>query len=170
MVQTLRISARSQGGSVENDHELLNSFVQIQDTDAFRELVHRHERTVLAACRLVLCEPADIDDAFQATFLVLLKKAKSLDAAAPLGGWLFAVAHRVSPSDFSVRAKATERGPEGCEVLETRSGEVGLKVGMYLRTVRLREVVGVGAYPHPRPGEPRGLKSPAQFQALLQIH
>jgi RNA polymerase sigma factor (sigma-70 family) len=104
MVQTLRISARSQDGSVQSDHELLARFGQSEDADAFRELVHRHSRTVLAACRQVLFEPADIDDAFQATFLVLLKKAKSLDASASLGGWLFAVAHRVS-----VRARSDRR-------------------------------------------------------------
>jgi RNA polymerase sigma factor (sigma-70 family) len=104
MVQRLRISARAQGRSAQSDHELLNRFVGSQDADAFRELVHRHERTVLAACRQVLCEPADIDDAFQATFLVLLKKAKSIDASAPLAGWLFAVAHRVS-----VRARSDRR-------------------------------------------------------------
>jgi RNA polymerase sigma factor (sigma-70 family) len=104
IVQTLRLSARPKGGSAESDHELLVRFVQSQDADAFRELVHRHERTVLAACRQVLSEPADIDDAFQATFLALLKKAKSLDASAPLAGWLFAVAHRVS-----VRARSDTR-------------------------------------------------------------
>jgi RNA polymerase sigma factor (sigma-70 family) len=104
MVQSLRSSVRANGTSAESDHELLSRFVGGQDADAFRELVHRHERTVLAACRQVLSEPADIEDAFQATFLVLLKKAKSLDASAPLGGWLFAVAHRVS-----VRARSDTR-------------------------------------------------------------
>jgi hypothetical protein len=60
MVQTLRISARSEGDSALSGHELFARFVENEDADAFRELVHRHERTVLAACRQVLCEPADI--------------------------------------------------------------------------------------------------------------
>src|SRR4051812_39006412 len=104
MVQKLRRSARSGAAPADSDHELLSRFVRRDDPEAFRELVHRHERTVLAACRQVLYDPADIDDAFQATFLVLLKKVRSLDASAPLGGWLFAVAHRVS-----VRARANTR-------------------------------------------------------------
>jgi RNA polymerase sigma factor (sigma-70 family) len=104
MVQALRASARGKAGPLESDHELLTRFVQAEDAEAFRELVRRHQPTVLAACRQVLSGHADIDDAFQATFLVLLKKAKSLDASAPLGGWLFAVAHRVS-----VRARADAR-------------------------------------------------------------
>ncbi len=123
MVQTLRISVRPKGDSAESDHELLSRFVQNADADAFRELVHRHERTVLAACRQVLSEPADIDDAFQATFLVLLKKARSLDASAPLGGWLFAVAHRVAVrarSDIRRRctreAEAASRKPTTVEL------------------------------------------------------
>jgi RNA polymerase sigma factor (sigma-70 family) len=104
-VQTLRAAARPRAGvAAESDHALLTRFVQRHDADAFRELVRRHERTVLAACRQVLPDPADVEDAFQATFLVLLKKARALDASAPLGGWLFGVAHRVA-----VRARSDTR-------------------------------------------------------------
>src|SRR5207253_10796152 len=69
-----------------------------------------------------------------------------------------------------VRAKAAQSGPEGSEILELRSRKVALEVGMDMRAVRLSEVVRVGAYPHPRPRKPSGLKSPAQLQALLQVH
>src|SRR5260370_42660674 len=72
-------------------------------------------------------------------------------------------------SAFSVRAKAAESGPEGREILEPRSREVALEVGMDVRTVRLSEVVRVGAYPDPRPRKPGGLEAPAQLQALRQV-
>jgi hypothetical protein len=83
---------------------------------------------------------------------------------------LIVLAFRTGPLEFSVRTKAAESCPEGREILEPRSREVALEIDMYVRTVRLSEVVRVGAYPRPRPRKPSGLKSPAQLQALLQIH
>ncbi|HUR53620.1 MAG TPA: sigma-70 family RNA polymerase sigma factor, partial [Gemmataceae bacterium] len=74
IVNTLRQSA-PKADPADGDHELLARFVSDHDEDAFRALVARHGGTVLAACRQVLANPADTDDAFQATFLVLLKKA-----------------------------------------------------------------------------------------------
>jgi len=96
VVSTLRASARRKADAPDGDRDLLTRFVKHRDEAAFRSLVHRHGPTVLTACRQVLSDPADIDDAFQATFLVLLKKVQSIDAAVPLGGWLFTAAHRVA--------------------------------------------------------------------------
>jgi RNA polymerase sigma factor (sigma-70 family) len=88
----------------ESDRQLLDRFTADGDEEAFAVLVRRHGRTVLAACRQVLADPADIDDAFQATFLTLLKKAKRVNWADSLGNWLYAVAHRVA-----VHARADTR-------------------------------------------------------------
>jgi RNA polymerase sigma factor (sigma-70 family) len=93
LVDTLRTSARP---AVDADRDLLARFAADRDEAAFRGLVTRHGPTVLAACRQVLSDPADIDDVFQATFLVLMKKAKAVADADRLGGWLFAVAHRTA--------------------------------------------------------------------------
>jgi RNA polymerase sigma factor (sigma-70 family) len=79
-----------------SDRQLLLRSVTGVDEDAFGELVRRHERTVLAACHQVLSDPADIEDAFQATFLALFQQAKHVKWDVSLGGWLFAVAHRVA--------------------------------------------------------------------------
>src|SRR5262245_30316172 len=83
--------ASSPGLAAATDGELLARYLSESDQGAFAELVRRHERTVLAACRQVLSEPADVDDAFQATFLVLVQQAKRLRCPGSLGGWLFAV-------------------------------------------------------------------------------
>jgi RNA polymerase sigma factor (sigma-70 family) len=95
LASTLRASRRTTDPA-ETDGELLGRFVQSRDEAAFRALVDRHAKTVLAACRQVLTDPADIDDAFQAAFVVLFRRAKKAAEVASLGGWLFAVTHRVS--------------------------------------------------------------------------
>jgi RNA polymerase sigma factor (sigma-70 family) len=87
------------------DEELLNRFVRARDATgelAFRELVDRHGRMVLAICRQVLRHSHDVDDAFQATFLVLIRKARSIRAQESLGPWLSSVAYRTAQ-----RARAT---------------------------------------------------------------
>ncbi len=96
----------------DTDHELLARFTAGRDEAAFRALVNRHANTVLSACRQVLTDPADIDDAFQAVFLVLLKKAKAVDATTPLGGWLYAVAHRLAVRCRSDKARRSAREAE----------------------------------------------------------
>lgn len=89
-----------------SDRDLLAGFATGRDPEAFEVLVRRHARFVHAACRQVLSDPADIDDAFQATFLVLIRKAKSVTWNASLGGWLYAVAHRLA---VRTRANAHKR-------------------------------------------------------------
>jgi RNA polymerase sigma factor (sigma-70 family) len=63
---------------------------------AFAALVERHGPMVLRVCRHVLADPNDADDSFQATFLILVKKARSLWVQESLGPWLHRVAHRVA--------------------------------------------------------------------------
>src|SRR5205807_465600 len=62
----------------------------------FEALVRRHERLIRSAVGRVLSDPDDADDAFQATFLVLIRRARSIDWRAGLGPWLYGVAHRVA--------------------------------------------------------------------------
>src|SRR4051812_8828735 len=73
------------------DADLLRRFAHHRDDDAFAHLLARHGPLVYAACRRLLPDPLDVEDAFQATFLVLVRRA---DAAAgrPLGPWLHRVA------------------------------------------------------------------------------
>ncbi|MGO9468495.1 MAG: RNA polymerase sigma factor [Isosphaeraceae bacterium] len=84
-----------------DDDELLKRFAAQRDEVAFAALVARHGRMVLGVCRRVLHNEHDIEDAFQATFLVLVSRATAIRDGDLLGHWIYGVAHRVA-----VRARA----------------------------------------------------------------
>jgi RNA polymerase sigma factor (sigma-70 family) len=86
------------------DAELLRRFLSDRDPAAFEALVRRHGPAVLSACRKVLTDPADVEDAFQAAFLVLLRDAKGIRRETAVGSWLYGVAHRVA-----LRVRAARR-------------------------------------------------------------
>jgi RNA polymerase sigma factor (sigma-70 family) len=94
-----------------NDRQLLERFLRQHDESAFTALVQRHERRVYSALTKVLRDPADVEDAFQATFLVLVRKASSVRWREGLGTWLYAVAHRVAVHARSqVRSRLRREG------------------------------------------------------------
>lgn len=76
------------------DAELLNRFVQQRDEAAFELLVWRHEHMVFGLCRRLLRDEHDAEDAFQATFLTLSRKAASIGRREALSSWLYKVAYR----------------------------------------------------------------------------
>jgi RNA polymerase sigma factor (sigma-70 family) len=84
---------------------LLESFLTQRDESAFEALLRRHAPMVLGICRRVLRHPQDAEDAFQATFLVLVRKAGSLRSRELLGNWLYGVAYRTAMSARAMSAK-----------------------------------------------------------------
>ena len=105
------------GGPDAADADLLRRFADARDEAAFAAILRRHGPMVLAACRRVLRDTHAAEDAFQAAFLVLARKAASVRNAGALAGWLHGVACRVSRE---ARTRAARRrkhegrvGPRG---------------------------------------------------------
>lgn len=94
-----------------SDARLLERFLAHRDEAAFAALVVRHGAMVLNTCQAVLKDPAAVDDAFQATFVLLFRKGESIRGREALGGWLHRVAYRVSLQARS--AAARRRDVEG---------------------------------------------------------
>jgi RNA polymerase sigma factor (sigma-70 family) len=88
------------------DGELLERFVARREEAAFAELLRRYGPMVLCTCRGLLRNAHDAEDAFQATFLVLVRRAGALEKRACLGSWLYAVARRTA---LSARRAAARR-------------------------------------------------------------
>ena len=101
------------------DGQLLGRFADDHDHRAFELLVARHGPMVLRVCRAVLADPHDVEDAFQAVFLVLARRASSVRSRDSVASWLFGVASRVS-----ARAKvdAARRRKHERLAAESRSG------------------------------------------------
>lgn len=96
LVSHVRSLADASPASVIPDSELLSSFLASRDELAFELLVWRHGMMVLNTCRRIIGSSADVEDAFQATFLTLIRKAPHIRTGQALAGWLHQVAHRVA--------------------------------------------------------------------------
>jgi RNA polymerase sigma factor (sigma-70 family) len=88
------------------DRELLARFAARRDESALAALLRRHGPLVLSVCRSILNDEHDAEDAFQATFLVFVRRASSLTPDGSLGSWLYGVACRVA---LKARALAAKR-------------------------------------------------------------
>jgi RNA polymerase sigma factor (sigma-70 family) len=105
-LQMLRRVAARYARVEHEDAELLARFVRQCDEAAFEVLVQRHGPMVWSVCRRLLTRTEDAEDVFQATFVVLLRRAGSIRDASRLGNWLYGVAYRVA---VRARARAARR-------------------------------------------------------------
>jgi RNA polymerase sigma factor (sigma-70 family) len=123
VIHHLRRVVRQDGGGELTDAQLLDRFVRHRDEAAFELLVWRHAALVLGTCRRLLHDRHEAEDAFQATFLVLVRKAASISKRASVGSWLYKVACRIAgrarsrsarracrplPTDIPARADSDE--------------------------------------------------------------
>jgi RNA polymerase sigma factor (sigma-70 family) len=106
VLRHIRRLAAAGGGRAWSDGQLLQAFAADGDQAAFAALVERHGRLVLSVCRRVLRHEHDAEDAFQATFLVLARKAGSIRKQDALPSWLYGVAYRTA---MKARASAARR-------------------------------------------------------------
>ena len=106
LIHRLRAATGRGNDRESTDAELLNAYISCGDGMAFEAIVRRHGRMVLSLCRRLLRNHADADDAFQATFLVLVRKAASIRPRNMLPGWLYGVAYKAS---LKVRTSSARR-------------------------------------------------------------
>src|SRR5262249_25652487 len=120
------LAAQAEGDLTDGD--LLGRFCRRGEETAFALLVQRHGPMVLSVCRRVAENADDAEDAFQATFLVLARRAASIQKQSSLASWLYGVARRVAAHARSraARRRAQERRslpmprPEPCDELTWR--------------------------------------------------
>jgi RNA polymerase sigma factor (sigma-70 family) len=97
------------------DGQLLDAYVRNREEAAFAALVHRHGPMVWGVCRRILGNDSDVEDAFQATFLVLVRKAASVVPREQIANWLYGVARQTATK---ARAMAVKRNTREKQVKE----------------------------------------------------
>jgi RNA polymerase sigma factor (sigma-70 family) len=113
-----RIGAAPDGGLT--DAQLVERFVARRDEAAFELLLWRHGPMVLGVCRRLLRKGHDVEDAFQATFLALVREAGSLRRRDSVAGWLYSVAYRVTLKLKASESRRARREAQGADLLPAR--------------------------------------------------
>src|SRR5213076_1795656 len=115
VIQHLRRAMLLRDGAGLTDGQLLQDYISRRDEAALATLVRRHGPMVWGVCRRVLRNYHDAEDAFQATFLVLIRKATSIASKELLANWLYGVAHQTA---LNARAAAAKRRAREREVTD----------------------------------------------------
>jgi RNA polymerase sigma factor (sigma-70 family) len=109
VIRQLRKTVLLRDAASLTDGQLLECFLAQREEAAFEALVRRHGSMVLAVCRRVLRDTHDAEDAFQATFLVLVRKAASVQPRELVGNWLYGVAYRTALEARTILARRRAR-------------------------------------------------------------
>ncbi|MFT3883202.1 MAG: sigma-70 family RNA polymerase sigma factor [Gemmatales bacterium] len=100
---------RNQPTKIDSDGELLRAFARTGSEAAFEELVRRHGSLVLGVCQRMLNHRHDAEDAFQATWIVLAKKARTIHRPEQLAHWLYGVARHAALNVRKIRKRRSVR-------------------------------------------------------------
>lgn len=125
VVQYLIQTARGRAGGTLSDAQLLECYLSGRAEVAFEALVHRHGPMVLGVCRRVLRHEHDAEDAFQAVFLLLLRKGGSIHPRGKVGNWLYGVAFRIALKARSLRDKRQSHQQAIEDAPEPQTAEAG---------------------------------------------
>jgi RNA polymerase sigma factor (sigma-70 family) len=120
VIRHLRRTMLPGGEDGLNDRQLLERFLARRDGEAFEALVRRHGPMVLGVCRRVIGNVHDAEDAFQATFLVLVRRAAALAAPELLGNWLYGVAYRTALEAKARKARRSAREKQVADMPQPR--------------------------------------------------
>jgi RNA polymerase sigma factor (sigma-70 family) len=115
VLQHLRRAGLLRNGAGLTDGQLLEDYLHRRDEAALAALVRRHGPMVWGVCRRVLSNYHDAEDAFQATFLVLVRKAASVVPREMVANWLYGVAHQTA---IKARATTAKRGARERQVTQ----------------------------------------------------
>jgi RNA polymerase sigma factor (sigma-70 family) len=129
VVRHLRRAAGAATAAASEDRQLLEQFLSRHDEAAFALLVRRHGPMVLGVCRRLLGDPNDADDAFQAVFLVLIRKAHALGNRDLLANWLYGVAYRTALKARARRARRHVRERSAADPPDTASATPSAAAG-----------------------------------------
>src|ERR1700757_4602999 len=119
VLQTLQQGALDHAGAGPSDGQLLERFVRSREEAAFAVLLHRHGPMVWGVCRRLLTSHHDAEDAFQATFLILVRKAATVLPRERVDKWLYGVAYMTAHRGKVTAAKTRRREKQLAKMPET---------------------------------------------------
>ena len=124
LTQLRRLAESADQYSVQSDAELLELYVRRKDQQAVEALIKRYAPMVASVCRLTVHDPASAEDAFQATFVVLLKSASKVCRGNSLAAWLHGVAYRTACRVRAMRKKQqSNHNPSALEMHAAVDGD-----------------------------------------------
>src|SRR5438132_10599881 len=124
ILRHIRRLAETHAQGALSDGQLLQRFVTEREEEAFAALMRRHGGLVWNVCRHILHRHHDAEDAFQATFLVLARRAGSIHRSESVASWLHGVARRIAVRAKQMSAKRLDRERRAAAM--PRSGDRGI--------------------------------------------